>query len=344
MHIVKNTNDVWHYHYQRRQANRQLNNEQCYQKLTSNPTLNHTNTVNHTIDLFKTQHKIPEKVTEGLKVRKPKTPTLKMPPKVHKDGHPGGPLLSSINIPTSKISEYVDFHLQPYTCSIKSHIKYTKHFLNELDQVPASESNDSYLITLDVRSLYTNIPNEEGVNVIKNLLQVNQSKVMAVITAFLWLILALNNFIFNVTNYLQLSGVAMGTKCALIYANLFLSHFEDNYIYNLVNNKCSFYKKFIDDIFIIWKSTLDDLKTFVGQLNTLHPTIKFDTKYSPTLIEFLDTRIYKSTDGKLRTTLYTKPTDLQSYLHSTSYHASSCKRSITYSQALRARRICSEDS
>ena len=136
----------------------------------------------------------------------------------------------------------------------------------------------------------------------------------------------------------------MGTKCAVIYANLFMNHFEEYYIYNRINKKCSFYKRFIDDIFILWNGTLDDLKTFVHQLNTLHPTIKFDAKYSLTSIEFLDTRIYKSTTGKLQTTLYTKPTDRQSYLHSQSYHPSSCKRSIAYSQALRIRRICTEDS
>ena len=125
----------------------------------------------------------------------------------------------------------------------------------------------------------------------------------------------------------------MGTKCAIISANPFMSHFEETYIYNLINNKCSFYKKFID-VIIMWKGSLDDLKTFVGQLNTLHPTIKFDAKYSLTSIEFLDTRIYKSTDGKLQTTLYTKPTDRPSYLHRKSYHPNSCKGSI-------ARRPCS---
>ena len=136
----------------------------------------------------------------------------------------------------------------------------------------------------------------------------------------------------------------MGNKCAVIYANLFMSHFEENYIYNLINNKCSFYKRFIDDIFILWKGTLDDLKIIVDQLNTLHTTIKFDIKYSLTSIEFLDTRIYKSTDGKLQTTLYTKPTDRKSYLHSKSYHPSTCKRSIAYSHVLRIRRICTENS
>ena len=136
----------------------------------------------------------------------------------------------------------------------------------------------------------------------------------------------------------------MGTKCAVIYANLFMSHFEETYIYDLIRNKCNFYKRFIDDIFIIWNGTHDELKAFVEQLNKLHPTIKFDAKYLTDSIEFLDTRIYKSTDGKLQTTLYTKPTDRQSYLHSKSYHLSSCKRSIAYSQALRIRRICSDDT
>ena len=136
----------------------------------------------------------------------------------------------------------------------------------------------------------------------------------------------------------------MGTKCAVIYANLFMSYFEETYIYHLLTNKCPFYKRFIDDIFLLWNGTLDELEKFLEQLNKLHPTIKFDAKYSKSSIEFLDTKVYKSTDGKLHTTLYTKPTDRQSYLHNKSYHPNSCKRSIAYSQALRIKRICSEPS
>ena len=325
-----------------KEANRQLADTNNYKKLNYNPTTEHANTVNTTIDLFKTQHKIPEKIADGLKVPKPKTPMLKLPPKVHKEGHPGRPLVSSIDSPTSKISEYVDFHLQPFTETIKSYIKDTNHFLTELDKIPAAQSKESYLVTLDVRSLYTNIPNEEGISVVKNLLQRKQSKLTTVITAFLWLILTLNNFIFNGTNFLQTSGVAMGTKCAVIYANLFMSHFEENHIYQLIAGKCPFYKRFIDDIFLLWTGTFDELLIFVEEFNKLHPTIKFDAKHSKTTVEFLDTRIYKSKDGKLQTTLHTKPTDRQSYLHNKSYHPKSCKRSIAYSQALRIKKICSD--
>ena len=86
------------------EANSQLNNEQCYQKLSPNLTLNNANTVNDKIDLFKIQQMIPENVAEGLNVNVTKTPTLKLPPKVHKDGHLGRPLVSSIDSPTSNFT------------------------------------------------------------------------------------------------------------------------------------------------------------------------------------------------------------------------------------------------
>ena len=324
-------------------ANKQLNDPLQYKELIYDPTVAHAKTINDTIDLFKAQQKLPKQVAEGLKCIHPKTPSLRLPPKVHKPNHPGRPIVSSIDSHSSKISEYVDFHLQPEVPKIKSYIKDTNDFLNQLEKVPADKSGNSYLVTLDVRSLYSNIPNEEGVNIIKETLQKAKSKVTSVIIAFLWLILTLNNFTFNGKHFLQLLGVAMGTKCSAAYANLFMSHFEETYIYPIMNNNIDFYKRFIDDIFLLWNGTLEQLNEFLNKLNTLHPTIKFDAKYSYTTIDFLDTNIYKANDGKLCTTLHTKPTDRQSYLHRKSYHPAAAKRSIAYSQALRIRRICTED-
>ena len=55
---------------------------------------------------------------------------------------------------------------------------------------------------------------------------------------------------------------------------------------------------------------------------------------SQTKINFLGTTVFR-VDNKLRTKVYVKPTDRQSYLHSKSEHPNSTKKSITYSQALR---------
>ena len=43
----------------------------------------------------------------------------------------------------------------------------------------------------------------------------------------------------------------------------------------------------------------------------------------------------------MQTTLYKKPTDCQNYLHAKSAHPFSLKKSISYSQALRIKRVCS---
>ena len=148
-------------------------------------------------------------------------------------------------------------HFQHYTEDIKSYIKDTNYFLNHLDKVPTNISKDSYLVTLDVKSLYTSIPNEEGIDIIKDTLHKNKSKLTQVITAFLWLILTLINFIFNNEHFLQILRVAFCTKCAPIYVNLFMNHFEETYIYPLLTTKCNLYKRYIDDIFLLWQGTLE---------------------------------------------------------------------------------------
>ena len=66
-------------------------------------------------------------------------------------------------------------------------------------------------------------------------------------------------------------------------------------------------------------------------------------EWSTTETSFLDTKVYLQ-NGKLHTDLYTKPTDCHQYLRNTSCHPQHNKSAIPFSQALRYRRICSEDT
>ena len=68
----------------------------------------------------------------------------------------------------------------------------------------------------------------------------------------------------------------MGTICSAHYANLFMGNFEEKWIYQLLDNNTKFYKRFIDDIFLVWNGTLDELKIFINKINDLHSTIKFE--------------------------------------------------------------------
>ena len=97
----------------------------------------------------------------------------------------------------------------------------------------------------------------------------------------------------------------------------------------------NFYRRFIDDIFLLWNGSKKQLLDFIIRLNSRHPTIKFDFKYSKSSIEFLNIKNYKNKEkNKLLTTIYRKPTDRRNFLDPTSEHPKSLINSIPFSQTL----------
>ena len=112
---------------------------------------------------------------------------------------------------------------------------------------------ESIFVTLDVKYLYTSVPNPKGIAAVKKAHEHYQHKTVPtkVITTFLALILTLNNFIFNSKFYLQIKGCAMGTICAQPYANIFMAYFEEKFIYPLIRNATTLYLRYIDDIILI---------------------------------------------------------------------------------------------
>ena len=197
---------------------------------------------------------------------------------------------------------------------------------------------------MDVRSLYTNIPNDEGIKSLEESLDVCQSKTTTtkIITTLMWLIPTPNNFIFNGLAYLQIKGCSMGNNCSSFYAIIFMGKFEEQFIYPAIRGLHKLYLRYIDDIFIIWTGTKERFKEFMKEVNLRHPSIKFDHNISNKEVSFLDTIVYIDKNNKLQTKLYKKPTDRQNNLHRVSEHPENLKKNISFSQVLRVRRICSE--
>ena len=72
-------------------------------------------------------------------------------------------------------------------------------------------------------------------------------------------------------------------------------------------------------------------------------TIKFAVSQSTEEVNFLDVRVMIK-DGKIITSVYSKPTDSHLYLSQQSNHPKHMINNIPKSQFLRLRRICSESS
>ena len=323
---------------------RQFNNTKFYKLLDNDITTDIQKRILKYTKRMNRDKIINEETKRYLIQTDPKPGRFYILPKVHKQGNPGRPIVSINSHPTERISQFVDRHLKPLVQTTQSFIKDTTHFLGKLEQLGQLPAN-SLLVTLDVSSLYTNIPHNEGISACRHFLDTRDRNSSTVGTETLCdlirMILTMNNFTFNDRHYLQIHGTAMGTRMAPSYANLFLAKFETDALSRAPYQPHTWWR-YIDDIFMIWTHSVDDLHAFTSYLNSIHPTIKFTSNYSLTSIPFLDVNVFVD-NGNITTDLYTKATDKHQYLLHSSCHPQHTKRAIPFSLALRLRRICSTD-
>jgi hypothetical protein len=212
----------------------------------------------------------------------------------------------------------VDFHLRQHVEALPSFIKDTTDYLQKMTALNPVPSN-----TMDVTSLYINIPHSDGIEAWKEIWESRSVKVPPTdcLVTMLTMVLKKNNFTFNGDHYLQINGTAMGTNMAPSYANTFMGKFESS-----IERPLSWYR-FIDDVDMKWTQSDEELQNFLSRVNNLHPSIKFTHEISNTTISFLDTSSSLS-EGELSTDLYSKPTDTNQYLLPSSCHPPHVTNSI----------------
>ena len=257
---------------------------------------------------------------------------------------PYRPIVSSKRTFTEHISVYVDSILQPLLHNIPSLITDTNDFLRKLDDINHLITPESTIVTMDVNSLYTNIPHTDCINACRSFLNRHTTDPalindIPILTDF---ILTHNLFKFNNDHYLQIKGTAMGTKMAPAYANIIMDAIETSFL-SSSPLKPSIYYRYIDDIFLIWPHVNDSLTHVLEHANNIHKNIKFTHGRSKTTLPFLDVSV-QIAQNKIFTTLHKKTTDSNSYLHYNSCHPVYIKNSIIYSQFLRCIRICTRNS
>ena len=168
----------------------------------------------------------------------------------------------------------MDAHIKEYVPKTKSYVRDTQHLLSRLKAL-GKIPEGAILVTQDVSSLYTNIPNHEGLLAVAAHLRQDRTKdpITPYILQLLKLVLHSMNFTFNDQHYLQIGGTAMGTALAPNYANLFMDRFETKALENW-DKKPLIWLRFIDDIFMIWTHG-EELQKFFKYLNSIYEKIKF---------------------------------------------------------------------
>ena len=322
------------------EATRQLNNVTHYEKLSSNSLDKDSKLIGKAIREEIASGTLPKTATLLL-VKRPRQPCFYMLPKIHKVDTPGRPIVSACSCPTEHISNFLDTIFQPIVQSLPSYIKDSTDALLKLQSI---NFTPSYVLTMDVTALYTNIPHHDGLLALQVFLnrRSESDPPTHTLLRLAELVLTMNTFEFDGTFYRQTSGVAMGTKMGPSYACLFMGHLEEQMRNTYTGPFPEFYGRFIDDCLALSSLTEAQLIDFVSFANSLHPAIKFTYEISNTQNNFLDI-IIRIVDGRISTSIFYKPTDAHAYLDFNSSHSRSTRSSIPFSQFLRLHRLCMED-
>ena len=149
------------------EANRQLNDTNNYEQLDFDQNELHTERIKSEINNLKNENLLTLKAANSLLEEKIQTPEFHLLPKINKANSPGRHVISSFNCHTSRI---VDYYLQAEVKKLKSYVKGTIDFIEKIEAID-HVSDDSYLVSFDVCSLYTNIPHKEGIEAVKQKLK-----------------------------------------------------------------------------------------------------------------------------------------------------------------------------
>ena len=261
-------------------------------------------------------------------------------PKIHKSktNPPGRPIMSGNGHPTEWISAWVDYKIQPLMLKLPTFLKDTTDLLQHLAKIKPTVN--TRIISLDVTSLYTNIPQRLGIKSIRTVgSALDPSTDYTTVADLAQLVLENNIFKFNGDHYIQTQGTAMGTRMAPAYANIFMYTIEEKIIDQLP--EIILWRRFIDDIICIFeRNEICDAQYILEVANDIIPEIQFTMETINGMgVNILDTTLTIA-EEQIISEPYIKPTDKRLYVRMDSCHPLHQKLSIAYSQCLRLRRIC----
>ena len=202
------------------------------------------------------------------------------------------------------------------------------------------------LISLDVTSLFTNVPIDFVLNNLKEAAESNIFSPPIPIDEFCELIrICVDATVFTFDNqvYKQKFGVAMGSPLSPILANLCLEFLEKQYIQTMPDNiKPILWVRYVDDIFIIYQQDEEAFNEMLHRINNILPTIKFTVEQEVDgAIPFLDVYvIHDKYSNEFRFKVYRKQTNAENYIHFFSSHSPSVKDNIVSNMFSRALKIC----
>ena len=200
-------------------------------------------------------------------------------------------------------------------------IRNSKELAQELEQLNIGDHHR--MVILDVKDLHVNLPKQGIIQAPTIWLYRNKTynddKVQ--ILQLLNVIIEQNYFQHNNKYYKPANGIAMGSPISGTLAEIHLKLIEEYHINHWMDNgDLPFYKRYVDDIFIIVDTRKIDDNIIRNRINSIDSNLEFKlTSETNNSINYLDMAIIKYDEG-IEINIYRKPTTSNITIHHNSNH------------------------
>jgi len=248
----------------------------------------------------------------------------------------GRPIVGNFKSPFINASKFIAFTLQPILEKTPTYIKNSYNLINLLKNIKFNSELPIYLITGDVKEMYPSIPLKEVYKMVEKYFHnIHNNEFLSEKQYFriLGFVLFRNVLEFNEEYYLQIDGLPMGSACSPQLASLFLWNLEEK-IPSEFLKYILIWKRFIDDIFVLWNGPKEILEEFKQWYNSLHKNIKILWNVNENNINYLDIIVY--VDGlNFGVKTFQKPFNVYGYIPFNSFHPESVKKGFIKSEIIR---------
>ena len=259
--------------------------------------------------------------------------------KTHKPNNPIRPIISQVTTPTYQLSKTINKLITPYIPSRYS-LTSTDDFIDLLH----SSATDGHIASLDVESLFTNVPVEATIDIICKYCYDHPTLPKLKIPVQLLrqlLSICTRESAFRSPNgklFQQIDGIAMGSALGPTFANFYMAHLEELLVPTM-NPQPTIYCRYVDDIFIQVSDTqhLERIKTDFENNSVLKFTIENNTNRR---LPFLDVCVDASGTA-FDLSVYRKETNVGTCLNARSECPDKYKASVITSYLNRAYKISS---
>lgn len=276
--------------------------------------------------------------------------------KLHKGPNACGvrsrPIAAAIDYVTGPASQFLHYQLQTEVWKHHHVLRDSLDLIRVLEQRRFESQGEVILTSADVNALYPSIALERGMIALRWFMDNHTSFSQNLKDLCLRLahFVLTNNYVeckeLDGAMYQQMVGTAMGTSFSVVYAIIFMIWLETPIVNDERFRSCiQLYKRFIDDLFIIWTGSVAKLCEFREAFGRADPNISldwagYDSQEAATdpsavkerekgQVHFLDLDMwakYVSAAGRTNTTFrvlfrpYRKPGNAYAYIPFNSFH------------------------